>query len=347
MNHLFRSRLKALFVVRVSPRALLLAPFFQSLFFICYSYFCLPARGLESRAPLIATVQTQQAIDLDKEMDKAHNCRNRRDGGRSKADEGLVLPFHGSNDFLGVFELVREPSGSPSVVFVPAAKGHKPNPVATLAVQPSKKRSSKKTLTIIGGGAYITWRIWQHFCPWPQMPDTFYQSVENTVNHSGHSYGRAQTVIYQGNSSHGAHFVNGLISFINLPPERRIVKSKIQKILDNRETIMDTLYFFYTDPLRFVELFEGIYCFPENHPHIHMTSSAEENRQLLGTFYDKLKELDRACGETRIMRIHNYRYSFSLPDITYNFEGDPGLFDFLIGRVTLNFWNLIYSLQIS
>nr|YP_009472587.1 hypothetical protein [Rhipilia penicilloides]ARO74266.1 hypothetical protein [Rhipilia penicilloides] len=307
--------------------------FFQSLFLICFGYFSFsfPARGLESRAPIF-TVQTQQARDQDDTglWDPSRPPdRSKQTGADPRGSASQI-----SGDW--VFEPVRAPSGLHSVVFVP--KGHN---VATLALQPSKKRSLTKAL-IISGGMVLTWKMWNHyFRPWPQMSEIFYNQLQTVIENK------------KGDLDHVPIIEEALTEFLNSPPQRRAVKHKISHILANPHHYFENLEMFYFSPLRWIELLDKKTITLSNRAQTQLYLRSIEVENLIQEFDQNFVDFNTNCeGTLTYETIEKFKYTedqdirdyilefenIPLHDLTENFQGEQGLFNFLLRRLMVKFW---------
>ena len=298
---------------------------FQSLFLIYCGYFCWPGRAwsLESKAalrPPIATVQTveKEAWDLkpptglDREVTKKIY----------KADRNLVLPppYYATSKYQTLYT------------------------TAIIPLPSSKKKILKKAL-MISGGTYITWKIWQHFWySWPKMPEMFDNQIETVIEKKN------------GHLAHVPIIKEAFTEFLNSPPHRSAVKHKISQIMINPQQYFEYLEMFYFFPLKWIEVLDKkttTILTHSNRPQTQLDFRSSEADNLVQEFDQYFADLNTNCeGTLTYETIEKFKYTEDqdirdyildfentpLHDLAENFQGEQGLFNFLLRRLMFKFW---------
>ena len=283
------------------------------IFNICFFsfYFCLSARGCTSRTHCYRTDQESKVLY--------------RNVAREIADQGLVLP----------------------PPYYATSKSQNLHTVATLSVPSFKKKILEKGL-ILGGGTYLTWKIWQHFWySWPQMPERFYNQIDTVIkNRNGHL-------------DHVPIIQEAFTEFLNSPPHRRAVKHKISQIMINPQQFLEHLEMFYFSPLKWIEVLDQktttitTILTHSNRPQTQLHFRSSEVDNLVQEFDQYFADLNTNCeGTLTYETIEKFKYTENqdirdyildfentpLHDLAENFQGEQGLFNFLLRRLMFKFW---------
>lgn len=305
--------------------------FYFLLFFVCSPFYrCIPVYS--SPVPTAQIAQTQKSF-LDTE-----SVKNQAFFKNSESTDHQLQPL--DYKFL---QTMKDSSGRPVTnnanqpYFVWTTTMAKP--VVYLPQQSKKnslqlieKRHSENKKVVYNTckitSIYIIWKLSNYlhkkYFYWPIIPETFQQRVRERV----YDFDNVKV----GNYTYQEYFTNSLRNFLFIPPEKKKADYKICKILEKSDFFLDELNFFIARPWGWVA-----------------TVNSEYRHEIADykALEDELKVLSRECSNPNLdifaRDLSTPYWDQNIIDITCRFNGDPGFFDFLFGKLVLKFWQITWK----